>query len=58
MSLSSSYYLLFSQIIEILLYCHHYQDTRAYILDPCIRDFLKESNIFSADMADITHHLI
>ena len=40
------------------MYCHHYQDTRAYILDPCIRDFLKESNIFSADMADITHHLI
>ena len=30
----------FCQIIDILLYSHVYRDTRAYILDPCIREFL------------------
>ena len=29
----------FYQIIEICLYSHVYRDTRAYILDPRIREF-------------------
>ena len=38
----------FCQIIKILLYSHHYRGTRAYILDPCIREFwfLKQLKTF------------
>ena len=35
----------FCQIIEIFLYSHVYRDTRAYILDPCIREFYLGSRI-------------
>ena len=37
----------FCQIIKILLYFHPYRDNRAYILDPCIREFLIETFIGS-----------